>query len=80
MTHGATPIRRKLMTMVLVTSGVILLISTIASFAYEYLTYRQSAIRNLNTLGSIIATNSTAALAFDNAEDARGILAATTGP
>ena len=77
MTHAAAiPIRRKLITMVLLTSGVVLLISTVASFAYEYLTYRQAAVRNLNTLGSIIATNSTAALAFENAEDARGILAA----
>src|SRR5918994_2508507 len=72
----ATPIRRKLMTMVLLTSGAVLLVSTVASFAYEYVTYRQSAVRNLTTLGSIIATNSTAALAFDNAEDAHGILMA----
>src|SRR5215213_7715807 len=72
----ATPIRRKLMTMVLLTSGAVLLVSTVASFAYEYVTYRQSAVRNLTTLGSIIATNSTAALAFDNAEDAYGILMA----
>jgi len=64
------------MTMVLLTSGAVLLISTVASFGYEFLTYRHSAVRNLTTLGSIIATNSTAALAFDNAEDARGILAA----
>jgi signal transduction histidine kinase/ActR/RegA family two-component response regulator/HAMP domain-containing protein len=71
-----TPIRRKLMTIVLLTSGVVLLISTIASFAYEYLTYRQVAVRHLTTLGSVIATNSTAALAFENEQDARSILSA----
>jgi signal transduction histidine kinase/ActR/RegA family two-component response regulator len=70
------PIRRKLMSMVLLTSGVVLLISTAATFTYELLTYRQSAVGNLTTLGEIIATNSTAALAFENVEDARGILSA----
>jgi signal transduction histidine kinase/ActR/RegA family two-component response regulator/HAMP domain-containing protein len=72
----STPIRRKLITIALLTSGVVLLISTVASFAYEYLTYRQVAVRNLTTLGSIIATNSTAALAFENEQDARSILSA----
>ena len=71
-----TPIRRKLMTIVLLTSGVVLLITTVASFAYEFLTYRQSAISNLTTLGSVIASNSTAALAFENEEDARVTLSA----
>ena len=40
MSTAATPIRRKLMTIVLLTSGVVLLITTVASFAYEFLTYR----------------------------------------
>jgi signal transduction histidine kinase/ActR/RegA family two-component response regulator len=71
-----TPIRRRLMSMVLVTSGAVLLVSTIASFGYEFLTYRQSAASNLATLGDVIANNSTAALAFDNADDARSILSA----
>jgi signal transduction histidine kinase/ActR/RegA family two-component response regulator/HAMP domain-containing protein len=71
-----TPIRRRLMSMLLLTSGAVLLVSTAASFAYEFLTYRHSAVQNLATLGQIIANNSTAALAFDNAEDARNILSA----
>lgn len=70
------PIRRKLMTMMLLTSGVALLLTSAAFLAYEFLTFRQSAVRELSTLGSIIATNSTAALAFDNADDARDVLAA----
>jgi signal transduction histidine kinase/ActR/RegA family two-component response regulator/HAMP domain-containing protein len=76
MRAATTPIRRRLMSMVLMTSVVVLLLSTGASLGYEYLTYRQSAIRNIATLGDVIADNSTAALAFDNADDARGILAA----
>lgn len=76
MTPRSSPIRRTLMSMVLLTSAAVLMVSTATSLAYEFLTYRHSAVRNLSTLGEIIANNSTAALAFDNAEDARGILAA----
>src|SRR4029077_18204209 len=71
-----TPIRRSLMSMLLLTSCALLLVSTAASFAYEFLTYRHSAVQNIATLGQIIANNSTAALAFDNPEDARNILSA----
>jgi signal transduction histidine kinase/ActR/RegA family two-component response regulator/uncharacterized membrane protein affecting hemolysin expression len=76
MNTKGTAIRRRLMTIVMLTSGVVLLISTLASFGYEYFTYRASAVRNLTTLGSVIATNSTAALAFRNEDDARVILSA----
>src|SRR5882672_8607078 len=71
-----TPIRRRLMSMVLLTSGAVLLLSTAGSLTYEYLTYRHSAIQNLATLSQITANNSTAALAFENSEDARSILSA----
>lgn len=64
------------MSMLLLTSVVVLLVSTATSLGYEFLTYRRSAVRALETLGEVIADNSTAALAFDNAEDARTTLAA----
>src|SRR5918999_3251946 len=70
------PIRWKLMAMILLTSGVVLLLTCAAFFAYEFLTFRQAMIRQLATLGEIIAANSTAALAFDNPDDAQEILAA----
>jgi len=75
MNTRTAPLRRRLMSMVLLTSGVVLLVSTCASLAYEYLTYRQSALRHLATVGEVIANNSTAALAFDNVDDAKSILA-----
>src|SRR5882762_5143763 len=71
-----TPIRRKLMTIILLTSGAVLLLTCAAFFAYEFLTFRQSSVRHLTTLGEIIAANSTAALAFANQNDAKEILAA----
>lgn len=46
-----TPIRRKLMTMVLLTSGVVLSLTCAAFIAYELLTFRQSMVRNVSTLG-----------------------------
>ena len=71
-----TPIRRKLMTIILLTSGAVLLLTCASFFAYEFLTFRQTTVRHLSTLGEIIAANSTAALAFENQEDAKEILAA----
>lgn len=71
-----TPIRRKLMTMILVTSGVVLLLTCAAFVGYELLTYRRTAVQQLATLGEIIATESTGAVAFENQRDATDILAA----
>lgn len=71
-----TPIRRKLMTVILLTSGAVLLLTCLAFFVYEFLTFRQTTVRHLSTLGKIIAANSTAALAFDDQNDANEILAA----
>src|SRR6266542_232010 len=71
-----TPIRRKLMTIMLLTSGLVLLLTCAAFMAYDLLTFRQSAVRELSTVGEIIAANSTAALAFQNQDDAREVLAA----
>ncbi|HEY0945272.1 MAG TPA: PAS domain S-box protein [Opitutaceae bacterium] len=70
------PIRRKLTTVILVTSSVVVLLTCAAFFIHEYFTFRQTTVRQLATLGQIIATNSTAALAFDNQDDATEILAA----
>src|SRR5437879_13910045 len=69
-------IQRKLMTIILLISGAVLLLTCSAFFAYELLTFRQTTVRQLSTLGEVIATNSTAALAFQNQNDAQEILAA----
>ncbi len=64
------------MAIMLLISGAVLLETCAAFFAYEYFTFRQSAAQNLSTLGKVIAANSTAALTFDIADDARETLAA----
>src|ERR1700722_16114496 len=76
MATPSTPIRRTLMRMIFLSSGAVLAVTTLAFCTYEFLTFRQSSIQQLQILSRAIASNSTAALAFDNVEDASGVLAA----
>ena len=76
MSKSSTPIRRTLMNMIFLSSGVVLLVTSSAFCAYEFLTFRSSSIQQLQILSRAIASNSTAALAFENAEDAASVLTA----
>src|ERR1700682_5902110 len=76
MSRSATPIRRILMRMIFLSAGTVLAVTTIGFCGYELLTFRQSSVRQLEILSQAIASNSTAALAFDNAEDASAVLEA----
>jgi len=72
------PIRNKLMTIIVGTSGVVLLLTCTAFLAYDVLTFREASVRQLSTLGEIVAANSTGVLAFDfqDNSDATELLAA----
>src|SRR5882724_11757817 len=70
------PFQRTLMNVLLLTSGAVMLTTCLAFGAYDFLTYRRQTLHNLATLGQAIAANSTAALAFQNPDDAREVLAA----
>ena len=63
MSTAGPAIRRQLIQMVLFTSGAVLLLTVTCLFAYDFLTFRQTSQRQLDTLGRAIAANSTAALA-----------------
>jgi len=76
MVRAAIPIRRKLMTIILLTCGVAVLVASAGSFAYAFLTYREETARAVGTIADMVGANSTAALAFDNADDAREVLSA----
>ena len=76
MSTRSRPIRSMLMSVMLLTCGVVMLITSLAFFGYEYVTFRQLTLRNLEILGKAVAANSTASLAFDNADDAREVLSA----
>ncbi len=73
---GNLPLRQRLMAVVMLTSGVALLLTCSGFLTYEYFNFRQAMVRNLTTLGSAVADNSTAALAFYNTDDAREVLSA----
>jgi len=70
------PIRRRLMTIILVTCGAVLLLTCASFGVHEFFTFRQTTVANLSTVGAILASNSTAALTFENPEDAAEILSA----
>ncbi len=76
MATPSTPIRRILMRMIFLSSGAVLAVTTAAFCTYEAVTFRNANIEQLQTLGEVIASNSTAALAFENSEDATAVLAA----
>lgn len=62
---------------------IILLISVVVAFLtcgilflYDTITFRERAVRQVSSMGGIVAANSTAALAFDNSDDATAVLEA----
>jgi signal transduction histidine kinase/ActR/RegA family two-component response regulator/uncharacterized membrane protein affecting hemolysin expression len=76
MAASSTPIRRMLMRMIFLSSAAVLAVTTTAFCTYEFVTFRQSSTQQLQILSQAIASNSTAALAFQNADDASVVLAA----
>ncbi len=68
------PIRLKLMTVILLTSGAVLLLTCAAFVAYEIVTLHRVILQRYQTSAQIIAANSTAALAFQNQTDATEVL------
>jgi len=53
-----------------------LFVTCVTFFIYEFYIFRKTTVEKLSTIGKIISANSTAALAFDNPDDAKEILAA----
>jgi len=75
MTDGSS-IRRKLMSIILVTSTAVLLLTCASFFAYEFFTFRTTTAANLSTMGAVLASNATGSLIFNIPEDATEILSA----
>jgi PAS domain S-box-containing protein len=67
-------IQQKLVRTVLVIGALVMLFATMTILTYEFVTFRQNTLQQASTLGQIIATNATAALAFDNPDDAMEVL------
>src|SRR3989449_4687972 len=62
--------------MLVLISGLVLLLTSAALVGYQYWLFRQTMRSTLSVRGRILATNTTASLAFANDADARELLAA----
>lgn len=69
------PLRRKLLFITLATSLAALVAACAALIWFQFLTFRQGYIVELEALGEIIAGQSVAPLSFDDADAAREVLA-----
>ena len=69
-------IKHSLMLMLLLTSSVGVLVSGAAYSGYDFFSARQLTRNSMETLAQILASNSAAALAFDNPDDASLTLSA----
>lgn len=69
-------IRSRLIRLTSLASAISLLIVFTALFIYEVVSYREGTIREMNILANVLASNSTAALAFDDASVAEEIISA----
>jgi signal transduction histidine kinase/CheY-like chemotaxis protein len=76
MSARTTPLRSRLNALALITTGVALLLTTLLFLVGEVVAVRRSSVQELRILSEVVASNSSAALAFDNPDDARGVLAA----
>ena len=68
------PIQRKLTVVMLLTSATAVMLVCIAAVGYEFLRFRETILSDLNSKAEIIAANSAAALAFNDAKAARETL------
>jgi signal transduction histidine kinase len=75
-TLGFFSIRAKLIAIVMVTTCVALIFAGGALAFFEAVSHRRALNKELTTIAAILGENSTAALTFDNAEDAGRVLAA----
>lgn len=69
-------IKRKLTTIIMFSSSIALLLSCAALATYDWISSERALVRRIGTMAEIIGFNSTAALAFDNAQDASETLSA----
>ena len=68
-------IRRKTLTVIMLTSVVVLLLTAAAFTVYDLATYRQNVAHSLSATAAIIADHSISALNFRDEKDARATLA-----
>jgi signal transduction histidine kinase/ActR/RegA family two-component response regulator/uncharacterized membrane protein affecting hemolysin expression len=70
------PIQKQLMTVIVLTSAAVLTLTWAVFISYELYNLRRAVVLQFSTLSAVTARNSTAALAFDDAQDAAETLMA----
>jgi uncharacterized membrane protein affecting hemolysin expression len=70
------PIQKQLMTVIVLTSAAVLTLTWAIFISYELYNLRRAVVLQLGTLSAVTARNSTAALAFDDSQDAAETLMA----
>ncbi len=73
-------IKGKLTTITLLTSCVVLLLASTVFVGIQTITYRRDIVHELETITTIIGSNSTAAVVFDDREAGRGRWLAVKAP
>ncbi len=73
---GNLSIQRKLQLLILLTSSIALLSSCAAFFTKESLDLRTRMVQDLSIISAVLASNSTAALSFDDSNAAKDVLKA----
>ncbi|HEX2711920.1 MAG TPA: PAS domain S-box protein, partial [Candidatus Acidoferrales bacterium] len=67
-------IRRKLVLVIMFTSGMALLLASVVFIGYDRYSFRQARVRSLTTLADIIGSNSAAALASNDSASTKDLL------
>src|ERR1700712_3047544 len=67
-------IQRKIMGAIVFTSTVVLLLLCGAYLIFEYVSYKNTVKNNVSALAAVVASNSSASLAFESRPDALDIL------
>jgi signal transduction histidine kinase/DNA-binding NarL/FixJ family response regulator len=76
MSFFSPSIKQKLIWIILFTTGITLLLASIAFVTKEIITFRQNLVKDLSTLGQVVGMNSEGALVFDDRFTAERNLAA----
>lgn len=69
-------IRRKQMLIIMLTSGLVLLLASVAFVVYDAIAFRGELVGNTSTMAEIIGNNCTAALDFNDSDEASQTLSA----
>jgi len=70
------PFRRKLMVVFLLSAGTIAVVTGVGYSVHDFVTFRRALAAEVAMLGDVIASNSTASLAFNSVDDGEQILSA----